>query len=95
MFFPIIKNLFSVTVHKAFFLNAMVSAIIMVLILEFRLRSKFYQEQKTYADVILAFSKTAAIGFLASFSAYYTMYFLTGFGGGMMIPSEYQPRFNL
>lgn len=93
MFFPLIKDLFSVTVHKAFYLNALVSAIIMVLIIEFRFRSQFYQDQKTYADVILAYFKTASIGFLAAYLAYYTMYFLTGFGGGMMIPQEYQPRF--
>lgn len=85
MLFPLIKNFTSDNVYNAFYLNALVTAIMMVLVIEFRLRSDFYSEQKTYADAILAFCKTAAVGFLAAYGAYYFMHLMTGYGRGMLV----------
>ena len=80
---PIIRGFRGTTIHRAFFLNAIVSALIAVMAYE----SKKYYTQvfKDRSDrelIIMSFITT----FFTAITAYYVMRLLFGYGGGMLAP---------
>jgi len=92
--FPIIPNLLATTILKAFILNAIAGALIATLAIEAR-RELDNEKGRVYAFVnpffagdslteqqkAIAVAVTSLIGALV---VYHFMYFLFGFGGGML-----------
>ena len=94
MEFPLFHNFKATSYAKAFILNAMISAIICALAIEFRLA---LEDDKTYYYVFWSniyneknlniFHKlfvTLLITFIVSILVYLIMYFLVLFGGGQL-----------
>ena len=83
----LISHMKATNIWKAFFLGALIMAIVAVGSIETRkgLENLGWLEDKS--EIILAVI-TFAISFLIGLVSYLIMYFLFGFGGGMIIPKK-------
>ena len=87
--FPLIKNFKSTTVWKAFALNSFASALVIIVSLVTKDAldkttapdgTEITREQPWYSIVV-----TACVAFVASYTAFTALHFLTGYGGGMLV----------
>ena len=81
---PLLKGFRATTIHKAFVLNALASAMVasIAVIVKDRLDkfTKLHLGQKFLAVFIITF--------IASVMVYYALFVMFGFGGGMLIGSR-------
>lgn len=86
---PLIKNFKSTTVWKAFTLNALASAIIIVLSLVTKDGLDKYitpdGDQVTHQQPWYSILVTALVAFATAFTTYSFLHYLTGYGGGMLV----------
>ena len=76
----LIKGLKSTTITKAFFLNAVASALIVVLAI--LIKSKF--DNIFGKDNVKSIGLTFLITFIVSLLSYFTLFWLVGYGKGML-----------
>lgn len=92
--FPLIKNYRAVTLSRAFFINAVVLAIISALTIEVRMYVKsktfMYSNISDYNKILIVIFTSLSIGLIV----YLILYFLTGFGGGLIAPKKPAPFFS-
>jgi hypothetical protein len=88
---PIIKGFRSTTIWKAFTLNALATSLIVVVAVAVKDRMDKFErkgeeiERKSSARSILF---TFGLTFAAAYISYAVLYFLFGFGGGMLAEPE-------
>jgi hypothetical protein len=89
---PLIKNFKSTTVWKAFTLNAIASAIIIVLSLVTKDGLDKYitpdGEEVTHKQPWYSIIVTALVAFASAFVAFTILHFVTGYGGGMLVAPQ-------
>lgn len=92
-FFPLIKNYRAVTLSRAFFINAVVLAIISALTIEVRMyvreKTFIYDNIDEYDRILLVIVTSLTIGI----TVYFLLHLLTGFGGGLIAPKKPAPFF--
>ena len=81
---PLIKGFESTTILKAFLLNSLASTLIILLAITIK---KYYDQliQQKFNKFTMII-KTLVFTFLTTFISYYSLYFLFGYGKGMLIP---------
>ena len=89
---PLIRDFKATTIWKAFILNALVSALVLVIAITIKGKLDNYvitkgneiDRQSTWKSVMITFM----FAFISSFLAYTLMYFTFGFGIGMTIKTN-------
>jgi len=85
----LIKGLRATSFFKAFLLNSFAAALIILIALLIKGRFDTYTDEKgqkiTHSTNFLSVFLTFTITFIASFGAYWFLYFVFGYGGGLLV----------
>ena len=80
----VISNFRATSVWKAFILNSVIAAIVILIAMTMKSKLDTYDGGKKPGTGLKSVSITLVVTFLASFLTYTFMYFMFGFGGGML-----------